>query len=396
MTSDAADVAAFRHAAREWLSQRAPAKGSAEDFSTAHLAGASSLEAFAEHEGAVIARVASWQRELHAGGWAGLSIPLRWGGAGKQMWAEDVFDTEASQYGVSTKALAVGLQMVTAALLEHGADEQRDRFIGPILRADEVWCQLFSEPEAGSDLAGVKGRADRDGDGWILTGQKVWTSGAGRSDFGLALMRSDPGERGHRGLTCFVVDMHTAGVEVRPIREISGSYHFNEVFLTEARVPDRARVGDVGAGWSVARTVLASERSAIGGGTSARGAAMLIDHARQTGRSGDALVRQSLASAYIREVLLDLLVGRLKVDQTVVAGGSVVKLLYSEHAGHTADSAMALLGPGSIGGGEPGVEVWRDRFLFAPGLRIAGGTDEIQRNLIAERGLGLPRDPRPR
>ena len=396
MSTDASEVEvdAFRRDVREWLAQRAPAKGSPEDFSTAHLAGASSLEGFAAHEDAVIARVAAWQRELHDGGWAGLSIPERWGGAGKGRWAEEVFATEASPYGVSTKALAVGLQMVTATLLEHGTEDQRARHIAPILRADEVWCQLFSEPDAGSDLAGVKGRATPDGDGWVLTGQKVWTSVAGRADRGIALMRSDPTEPGHAGLTCFIVDMHAPGVEVRPIRELSGSYHFNEVFLTDVRVPDAARVGAIGAGWAVARTVLTSERSAIGGGTSARGAAMLIEHARQLGRSHDALVRQELAAAHTRETLLDLLVGRLQVDPSIVAGGSVVKLLYSEHARLTADSAMALVGAASVAGGRPGLEVWAERFLFAPGLRIGGGTDEIQRNLIAERGLGLPRDPR--
>ncbi|MGZ4757488.1 MAG: acyl-CoA dehydrogenase family protein [Acidimicrobiales bacterium] len=394
MSTDAGEIDAFRQAARQWLRERAPAKGSTEDFSTAHLAGASTLEAFAEHERAVIARVAAWQRELHDGGWAGLSIPRRWGGAGREPWAEEAFAAEASPFGVSTKVLAVGLQMVTATLLEHGTDVQRERHIAPILRADEVWCQLFSEPEAGSDLAGVKGRATRDGHGWVLAGQKVWTSVAGRADFGIALMRSDPSRPGHDGLTCFVVDMHDPGVEVRPIRELSGSYHFNEVFITDVRVPDEDRIGAVGGGWSVARTVLTSERSAIGGGTSARGAAMLIDHARQLGRMGDPLVRQALASTHIRESVLDLLVQRLQVDGSVVAGGSIVKLLYSEHARRTADTAMALLGPASVAEASPGFEVWPERFLFAPGLRIGGGTDEIQRNLIAERGLGLPREPR--
>ncbi len=396
MSTDAAEVEAFRQSARDWLADRAPAKGSPEDFSTAHLAGAATLEGFVEHERAVIARVASWQQELHEGGWAGLSIPSEWGGAGRGRWAEELFAAEASPYGVSTKALAVGLQMVTTTLLEHGTDEQRNRYIAPILRAEEVWCQLFSEPDAGSDLAGVKGRATPDGESWVLSGQKVWTSVAGSADFGIALMRNDPDEPGHAGLTCFVVDLHDPGIEVRPIRELSGSYHFNEVFITDVRVPDTARIGNVGQGWTVARTVLTSERSAIGGGTSARGATMLIDHARQLGRADDPLVRQELAAAHIRETLLDLLVGRLQTDQPVVAGGSVVKLLYSEHARQTANSAMALLGASSIAGGAAGFEVWAERFLFAPGLRIGGGTDEIQRNLIAERGLGLPRDPRER
>ena len=188
--------------------------------------------------------------------------------------------------------------------------------------------------------------------------------------------------------------MHTPGIEVRPIKEFSGAYHFNEVFITDVHVPDGSRVGGVGEGWAVARTVLTSERSAIGGGTSARGAAMLIGHARELGRSTDPIVRQDLASAYTRETLLDLLGGRLQVDQSVVAGGSVVKLLYSEHARLTADTAMTVLGVASVAGGRPSFEVWAERFLFAPGLRIGGGTDEIQRNLIGERGLGLPREPR--
>ena len=232
-----------------------------------------------------------------------------------------------------------------------------------------------------------------------MNGQKVWNSGAIASDHGAAIVRTEPGSRGRLGLSLMVIDMHAPGVEVRPLRQMSGGYHFSEVFLTDVEVPDDAVIGTPGAGWDVARAILQHERSAIGGGTSARSAFQLLALAAELDRQSDPIVRQSLAEAHIRERLLDLLMQRLSDGASVPAGGSLVKLSYSEHARLSADTALSLLGPqgGLRIGDADEVDVatpWIERFLFAPGLRIGGGTDEIQRNQIAEFGLGLPREPR--
>ena len=227
----------------------------------------------------------------------------------------------------------------------------------------------------------------------MVSGQKVWTSGAGSSDYALLIARTDRDTPGRGGLSCFALDMAQPGVEVRPLRQMSGAYHFNEVFLTEAFVPESGLIGQLGQGWMVLRTMLASERKAIGGGTSARSAVQLVALAQQVGRTVDLVDRQRLAETIGRERLLDLLVSRVASGAAVPGAGSLVKLAYSEHARLTANVAMAILGPLATVSDET-AEPWVERLLFAPGLRLGGGTDEIQRNTIAEQGLGLPREPR--
>jgi alkylation response protein AidB-like acyl-CoA dehydrogenase len=352
-------------------------RGEPGDFSASHLFSASDLSEYWVREREVFDRVTAWQRKLYESGWAGISWPKEDGGQGLPEWADEVFAEEHARYGVSTKLLSVGLQLVASAIRVHGTPAQKARYLLPILQAEEVWCQLFSEPDAGSDLTAVRTRAVRVDGGWIVDGQKVWTSGAGASDLGLA---------------CLVVDMKATGVEVRPLREMSGAYHFNEVFLSGVRVANDCLIGNDGGGWSVARTMLSSERSSIGGGTSARAASELISTARKINAQHDATVRQLLAAAFVREKVLDLHMQRMNDDATVKGGGSVVKLMYSEHARLTSSAALEVLGMDSIAGEGEGTRVWRDRFLFSPGLRLGGGTDEMQRNIIAERGLGLPRD----
>ena len=385
---------ALRRDAREWLEANAPAKGGPDDFSGIHLLGAGSIEEFWEHERHVYSVVRSWQRRLVDAGWAGLSWPRVYGGRELPSWADEVFADEQSRFGVSTKALATGLQMVPPAMLRFGTPEQGTRYLPPALRADEIWCQLFSEPGAGSDLTSVNTRAEQLGNGgWRLNGQKVWTSGAGVSDWGVALTRTERGTHGREGLTCFVVNMHDPGVEVRPLREMAGGYHFNEVFLEGVDVERDAMLGDVGGGWPIARTVLTSERAAIGGGTSGRTAGLLRTTAASVGNTSDPRVRQAVAAAYIRERVLDLHLLRARSGGS---SSSIVKLMYSEHARLTASDGMAVLGArGMTADGHETAATWIDRLLFAPGLRIGGGTDEIQRNAIAERELGLPREPTP-
>ncbi len=387
----------FRARARTWLEAHAIPRGAPGDFSAAHLFTATSLDEFHVRERQVFDRSITWQRQLHDAGWAGLSWPEAYGGRGLPEWTEEVFAQEHARYGVSTKPLAIGLQMAASVLRRHGTADQQARYLPSIVRADEIWCQLFSEPDAGSDLASLTTRAVRSGPGWEVTGQKVWTSGAGVSDLGLLLARTDPSSSGRTGLSCFVVPMRDPGVEVRPLREMSGAYHFNEVFLSGVGVGADALLGAEGDGWSVARTMLASERSAIGGGTSGRSVGDLLRTVRSVagpGRRPDPLRRQSVAAASIRERVLDLTTARMQAGD-VPLGGSIGKLLYSEHARRSSSDGLEALGMAAVAGDDERAAGWRDRFLFSPGLRIAGGSDEIQHNLIAERRLGLPREPGP-
>jgi alkylation response protein AidB-like acyl-CoA dehydrogenase len=264
-----------------------------------------------------------------------------------------------------------------------------------MLRTDELWGQLFSEPGAGSDLAGVTTRAERDGSGWVLNGQKVWTSGAQFATWGYALCRTSWGGQKHAGLTAFVVDLASAGVEVRPLRQATGGSSFNEVFLTDVRVSDGFRLGPEGGGWRVAMTTLGFERSSSSGSDTAL-STRLVALAQHLGRAGDDVVRQRLAAAYIRERLNQLTTARvdasLRADQTPGPEGSVGKLAWTAGLALCSDAASTILG-GRLAAdtGEWGTFCWVEHLLGAAGYRVAGGTDEIQRNIIGERVLGLPR-----
>lgn len=384
-------VTAFRRRVIAWLDANAPRKGEPGDFSAAHLVNAETPAEYHRREREALSVTMRWQRRVFDAGFAGRSWPGKYGGAEEPSWQDEIFVTEQARYGVSTKMMAVALEMVPSVLFEHGTEEQRTEHLPRVLRGGESWCQLLSEPGAGSDLASVSTRATTVPGGWSVTGQKVWTSGAGTADFALLLARSEASP-GREGLSCFALDMHATGVEVRPLRQMSGGYHFNEVFLDDVFVPQHGVIGPPGGGWAVLRTMLTSERAAIGGGTSARSARQLADLARRLGRDNEALVRQVVATAYSRERILDLLQARVVADAGVPAGGSVTKLLYSEHARRTANDAMYLLGVAGTTPDHPEAGPWVERLLFAPGLRLGGGTDEIQRNTIAERGLGLPRE----
>jgi alkylation response protein AidB-like acyl-CoA dehydrogenase len=284
--------------------------------------------------------------------------------------------------------------MVGPTLLRFGTNAQRDRYLRPLLRADEAWCQLFSEPVAGSDLANLATRAERDGDDFVVNGQKVWTSNAHLCDFAILLTRTNLDAPKHRGITFFVVDLRTPGVEVRPLRQITGAAHFNEVFLTDVRIPAANVVGDIDGGWAPARTVLAHEASEIGrGNAAAAGCAALIDLARATGGNADPLVRQQLARAYSRETIQGYLTERLHAS--VRAGGkpaidgSVIKVLWAEARRERAEIGVALLGAGGALHAD-----WPFALLEQFGGTIGGGTSEVHRNMIGERVLGLPAEPR--
>jgi acyl-CoA dehydrogenase len=292
---------------------------------------------------------------------------------------------------------AVGLALVGPTVLVHGTDDQRARWLPAIARGEEIWCQLFSEPGAGSDLASLAARAVRDGDRWVVTGQKTWSSRAQYSRWGLLLARTDPTVPKHDGITAFAIDMQQPGIDVRPLRQMNGDAHFNEVFIDSAVVDDRDRIGDVGEGWRVARTTLLFERAGLGGAGGGGGIHrdQLIDHVRAHDAAADALVRQRLAGALTGIEVARLTAMRARDEQRSGRppgpAGSGAKLRWSTTMKEIAELAVAVQGMAALT--DAGEADWQAVFLTAPSLSIRGGTDEIQRNIVAERVLGLPRDP---
>jgi alkylation response protein AidB-like acyl-CoA dehydrogenase len=361
--------AAFRAETRALLSAHAPARLPTAD------------------EPDYVTGAKAWQARLAGLGWGAITWPEEHGGRGGTSGQWGIFIQEQQALGVFAGLFAIGLAMAGPTVIAHGTPAQHERFLPPMLRGDEVWCQLFSEPGAGSDLAGVSCRAVLDGDEYVVNGQKVWTSAAHHSDWGILLVRTDPDQPKHRGITYLLLDMHSAGIEVRPLRQMTGESHFNEVFLTDVRVPAGNVLGDVNGGWGVAMTTLASERAFMGGAGPGRTFDELLELARRHGRTADAVVRQDLASAYTRFQLVRYLGARARSAPQV---GMLMKLFYAEHLKHLADLAMTLQGPaGIVTDG-----AWQQQFLSAPSIRIAGGSDEVQRNIIGERVLGLPPDVR--
>ena len=371
---------AFRSEARAWLEAHAPAMRQRLDAATSAR----------EHFDASRA----WQQELFDGGWAGIAWPAEYGGRGGTPAQAAAFAQEQAAFSVSSGFVASTIGMVGPVLLRHGTDEQKARYLKPLLRADEVWCQLFSEPSAGSDLANLATRAIREGDEFVVNGQKVWTSNAHLCDFAILLARTNADAPKHRGITFFLVDLHTPGIEVRPLRQITGAAHFNEVFLTDVRIPAENVIGEIDAGWGPARAVLAAEASVIGGGNAAaKGCAALIDLARELGVQDDELFRQRLADAYTREQILRYL--KERIQASVRAGGrpavdgSVMKVLWAEARRDRAELGVDLLGAGGALSDE-----WPTLLLEQFSGTIGGGTSEVHRNMIGERALGLPAEPR--
>jgi alkylation response protein AidB-like acyl-CoA dehydrogenase len=370
------EEAAFRAEARAWLEANAP-----DDYPA--VPGG---EYDAEH----VKRAREWQATLADAGWGALSWPVEHGGRGLPPTQASIFGQEQARLGIFHGMFTVGLSMAGPTIIAHGSEAQQRRFLPPLVRGEELWCQLFSEPGAGSDLAGLSCRAVRDGDEYVVNGQKVWTSGAQYSDWGILLARTDPDQPKHRGITYFLLDMHTAGIDVRPLRQMTGGSHFNEVFLTDVRVPAANVLGEVDGGWAVAMTTLASERAFMGGGGPGRTFDELLALTRDFGRTTDPTVRQALAAAYTRFQLVKYLGQRARVAPTV---GMVMKLFYAEHLRLLGDLALAVQGPYGALANSDRTE-WTQQFLSAPSIRIAGGSDEVQRNIIGERVLGLPADIR--
>jgi alkylation response protein AidB-like acyl-CoA dehydrogenase len=336
---------------------------------------------------------------LAEGGWAVPTWPPEHGGRGASAVDVTTIGRELARYEQpDLYPYLVGLHVAGPTILALATPEQQARWLAPIRRGAEIWCQLFSEPGAGSDLANVSTRAVRDGDEWRVTGQKVWSSRAHYARWGFLLARTDADVVKHAGITAFAVDMGAPGVEVRPLRQMNGDAHFSEVFLDDVVVRDADRFGGVGEGWAVARTALANERGAITATNTGMGTPMnrLLELADRS--DADPVRRDAVLAAHVDSEVARLTMRRAR--DAALAGrapgpeGSGMKLRGSATFKTTADVALGLLGPHGIATDEDVVDEWRTLFLTAPSISIRGGTDEIQRNIVGERVLGLPPEPR--
>ncbi|MEV6639005.1 acyl-CoA dehydrogenase family protein [Amycolatopsis sp. NPDC051371] len=388
--------AEFRARAREWLSTVADLRASA-----AWGTGDDSVAVFEnwteEEERSHTDRGQAWERTRFDGGWGALSRAPESGGRGLPAFYEQLYRTEEAAFDVPRRSeiFPVTQHLVAPAIEIWGTDEQKQRWLRPMLRTDELACQLFSETEAGSDLAAVRTKAVRRGDQWVLDGHKVWTSGAQVATWGVAVCRTDPEAPKHAGITVFLVRMDAPGVTVRPIRQMTGGASFNEVYLDGVVVPDTDRLGPVGQGWKVTLSVLAAERL-DSGSLGLDNADRAIELARHSALSD--VERQQTADLFVR-TLVQRLIG-LRVTAALAAGrepgaeASVGKLYATETMRRTSDLVVQLLGPRLVADtGEWGTFAWTEHLLGAPGYSIAGGSDEIQRTILAERVLGLPKEP---
>jgi len=356
-------------------------------------------EVDAETERAHVDDARRWQRTKFDAGFGWLHGPTEYGGRGLTLDHHRAFDALESHYQLPGHSpFGIGLGMVAPTILVHGTAALRERYLRALWRADVIACQLFSEPTAGSDLAGVAMRAVRDGDTWVLSGQKVWTSNAQYSDIGEVIARTNPDAPRHRGLSAFVVDMHAPGVEVRPLRQMTGGATFNEVFFDDVRVPSENLLGEVDQGWSVALTTLMNERASIGSGGPID--VVSFERLRQMAQHFDAA-----SDPVLRDELMRVYVG---LEVAAIAGQraaasarsghtpgpemSMHKLALTQNLTAIAEWAAKVLGPRLLAdGGEWGTFAWSDYVCGTPGMRIAGGSDEVLRNILGERVLGLPK-----
>jgi alkylation response protein AidB-like acyl-CoA dehydrogenase len=378
---------------------------------------------------------AEWWALLFEGRWSALTWPADWYGRGLTRAQARIVQEERLRVGAPGGPAGLSVMLAGPTILVHGTDEQKHRYLPAILRGEEAWCQLFSEPGAGSDLAGLQAKAVRDGDRWIVTGQKVWSSGAHLSDLGMLLARTDPDVPKHQGITYFIIEMDQPGIEVRPIREMTGRALFNEVFLDEAVVEGDAVLGPLNGGWTVANTTLAAERASLGGGGEEAGgipggrragmlerpaevpksrsrqrsgtavllggrvAGELIALAREKGLNSEPHVRQGLARLWSLEHISRTTALRARSAGKAARGtgleGSIQKLGMSRQVRLARDIGMGILGAdGMLTGPEaPTGGVIQELALFSPAPSIYGGSDEIQKNIVGERVLGLPKEP---
>jgi alkylation response protein AidB-like acyl-CoA dehydrogenase len=335
-----------------------------------------------------------FQRRLADGGWAAVHWPREYGGRGATLTESAIFFEELGRSGAPLPANVLGLLLAGPTIMTWGTEQQKERYLSPILTADEIWCQGFSEPDAGSDLASLKTRAVRDGDEWVLTGQKVWTSAAQYSKWCMLVARSDPEAPKHKGLTYFLMDMEQEGVQIRPLRQITGEPEFNELFLDGARVPHENVLGGEGNGWKVALTTLMNERAGLGFFLQVRLRQLLdrlIEEAAREGLLEDPVVADRLGELHLRTELVRLTAyrGLTAIEKYGQPGpeGSLTKWMWSDTNQRLTQLAAELLGPRALRAEDP----WSYELLRARGNSIEGGTTEVLKNIVAERVLGLPK-----
>ena len=385
--NDTQEEAAFRAEAAAWLKANVPT--------------ADELEGLDD-----IAASKLWQKRKYDAGWACIRWEKKYGGREATAIEQVIWNQEEAKFNTPGGVFVIGQGMAAPTLMTWGKPEHHERFLPKLASGEEIWCQLFSEPAGGSDLAALRTKAERDGDDWVINGQKIWTSGAHYSDYGILVVRTDPNVAKHKGLSYFFLDMKSPGVEIKPIKQLTGGANFNEVYFTDVRIPDSQRLGEVGQGWQVALTTLMNERAAIGGG----GAGVNVDVAYRIASEvmiddkpaiEDSAVRAKLADWYVQESGLRFTGYR---SMTAMSRGeipgpenSIGKLGGAPKTQEMASFCMDLL--------EMSGAIWDENlskeegllqltYMGAPGGRIAGGTDEIMANIIAERVLGMPQEPR--
>ena len=388
--NDTQEQAEFRQTCKKWLEENAEPK-------TAY----DKEKSFANIDNLESAK--NWQKKKYDAGWAMLHWPKEYGGIAASAIERIIWAEEESKFDVPKGIFEIGLGMCGPVMMEYATEEQKSRYLPSMAEGNEIWCQLFSEPSAGSDVAGLRSKAVQNGDEWVINGQKVWTSGAHFSDYGILVVRHDPNLDKHKGMTFFFVDMKSPGIEVKPIKQITGGSSFNEVYFTDVVIPDSQRLGAIGDGWKVAITTLMNERLAVG---DADGADVeeAFKWAKTQDDSGEALInnrsaRESIADWYceangLKNTKLRTM-SALSKGQTPGPEASITKIVSANKLQDIGNFGIDSLDmAGMLKPEDSDVLKFQGAWLGAPGLRIAGGTDEILKNVIAERVLGLPQDIR--
>jgi alkylation response protein AidB-like acyl-CoA dehydrogenase len=377
----AAALVAFRSSLARWLAEHLT-----DDVVEAGLRG--------PDEGENLSILKRWSRKLVEGGWAAIAWPSIFGGRDAGIEEQLAYLEEMARVQAPGPVNVIGVSNIAPAIMQFGTEEQTSRFLGPMLRGDDIWCQGMSEPDAGSDLASLRTTAELDGDTFVVRGQKTWNSLGRYADWCQLFVRTDPAAPKHKGITCLLVDMRIPGIEVRPLRTMTGDLTFSDLFFDDARVPVTARLGPLNEGWRVAITTLSHERAGVARlhlGLS-RKLAHLLDDARHSPALRDPVYRDRLAAVYSQIACMRWNTARELTSlerggPPSVAGGSGTKLMWARTDQELANLAVALLGLDGLRG------TWARNLTSSPQASIAGGTSEINRNIVAERGLGLPREP---
>ena len=397
---------AFLDEARTFLEAHAPRRQATKKFVWGEGSDRVGMfeDADREAEREQIRRAKEWRRTKFDAGFGWIGGPERYGGRALPSAFERAYQALEAQFETPSESVfTISLGMVAPTILAHGSDEAKDAYLRKLWSGEIIGCQLFSEPGAGSDIASLQTRAERDGEEWVITGQKVWTTFAQHAEIGEIIARTDADQPKHRGITGFIVDMHAPGVEVRPLRQMSGGSSFNEVFFNEVRVADDHRLGEVNDGWGVALTTLMNERAAIGTGSAGgnTGPSMftrLVEMAHHYEVDGDAVIRDQLANLFIHSRVAaytnQRAMDKIKAGQLPGPEMSIAKLAGTQNMRRSVELIGAILGPRLIAdSGEWGTYAFAQLVTGVPGARIAGGTDEVMRNIVGERVLGLPKDP---